>query len=622
VAFDALAAHLTQIAWDGDPLQTSAAARRTLVVASTLRGMVNAPSADLVGAALFALAPAALATELLPSSGELLASGIDLLTRAEHAGVDPTGLYERLLNVQLTRDRTGTWTSEASQERRRAGAHFTPLAIAEFVVSRCLGPLLEDRTSRSLLELDICDPSMGAGVFLVATARLLAERLRCLLEREGRRVVTIEEARRSVIEHCLCGVDNDPNALALTRLVLWREAGADPRDLLPLRLASLDTLKDPIANRFSEVFERIDPGFDAIVGNPPWVAYVGRATQPLREETRRYYTEHYSSFRRYRTLHGLFIERSTQLLRPGGRLGLVLPTSMADLAGYAPAREAHDALCVADQALPDLGDGQFDEVFQPCMVLLSTRRQGDDKRSRKWCLERNDLTEHAARLLTRMSELPRCPADLFGERGYQTTGPDRATLVRSETPPSRDWIALRSGTEVGEFRRRPVTTFAKPNRLSQRVRPPEEWRRVRLLIRQTARYPIAAASDGLAFRNSILAGFETAEWPWALTLAYLNSTVVRWFHFHSHRDARQGMPQLKISHLRALPRPPDSTTLLGRELQALGERLAERNDGLLAAERSALDELVGNAFSLSSAERELVARWGALTPPPRPRSRD
>jgi hypothetical protein len=143
---------------------------------------------------------------------------------------------------------------------------------------------------------------------------------------------------------------------------------------------------------------------------------------------------------------------------------------------------------------------------------------------------------------------------------------------------------------------------------------------VRLLIRQTARFPIVAPASGEAFRNSVLAGFESDQVPWPLLLAFLNSTLVRWFHYQRHRDARQGMPQLKISHLRALPLPPVLTSALGAELDALGRQLAAQNAGIGPGRRAALDAVVYRAFELSSAEVASVEHWAKQNPLPRARA--
>jgi hypothetical protein len=132
------------------------------------------------------------------------------------------------------------------------------------------------------------------------------------------------------------------------------------------------------------------------------------------------------------------------------------------------------------------------------------------------------------------------------------------------------------------------------------------------LIRQTARYPLAARSDGLPFRNSVLAGFGDDEYDQNLLIAWVNSSPIRWFHYHKQRDARQGMPQVKIAHLRDLPAPPKNARVT-RELAELGHRLGERNGGVSPTEQCRLDELVSEALGLAPAELRVISEWAAET---------
>jgi hypothetical protein len=214
--------------------------------------------------------------------------------------------------------------------------------------------------------------------------------------------------------------------------------------------------------------------------------------------------------------------------------------------------------------------------------------------------------------MERLAALPRLPEALFGERGLQTTGGDVARLAAS--PDEERCIPLRTGSDIEPFRRKPPSYYADESDFGTRLRTPSEWARVRVLIRQTARVPMAALSNGDAFRNSILAGFESSAFPPTFLVAYLNGSAVRWLHYVRHRDARQGMPQLKISHLRAIPAPvrAGSVERLGR----LGAALSSANAGLTPVEQTALDEAVADALALLPEEREIVARWMPRFHPP------
>jgi hypothetical protein len=77
-----------------------------------------------------------------------------------------------------------------------------------------------------------------------------------------------------------------------------------------------------------------------------------------------------------------------------------------------------------------------------------------------------------------------------------------------------------------------------------------------------------------------------------------------------HRDARQGMPQLKIGHLRALPAPPRGAPARAA-LERMGRELGERNAGISVAEQDALDGLAADALDLPAAARARIAAWAA-----------
>lgn len=540
----------------------------------------------------------------------------------------------RGLQLRGTRvERAGTLVVDTSSQRRRSGSHYTPRELCRQVAVRTLEPLLRDRSSEELLDLRICDPAMGTGAFLWDVGLLVSEHVVAAWQREGQARRTRADAIREVASRCLYGVDRDPVARALCTFSLARDAGlADRSEDIGRHLLTGDSLIGRIererpgpvtslstfdwSERFPEIFQRSRPGFDACIGNPPWVAFVGRAAQPLEPEVARVYALSNPAFRAYRTLHGLFIRRAAELLRPGGRLGLIVPTSVADLAGYGPTRAAHDELCEADEDLLDFGNGSFAGVFQPCMGLTSTRRSAPaSPRGRAVALRLRSSASDAARaLVAQLAELPVLPPELFGERGYQTSRDDLSRLARTRETPFT--TPLHQGADVGEMSLAPPAVFADASALQGRFRPEREWREVAVLIRQTARYPIAVVSDGLPFRNSILAGFTDRDWTAPALAAYLNSAAVRWYHYARHRDAREGMPQLKIGHLRAIPALASSSAR--RAVHDVGEA-ASRAGGLSPALRDELDRTVFDALDLDAPARQLVLSWAERNPLPRPR---
>jgi hypothetical protein len=508
-----------------------------------------------------------------------------------------TGVAERLVPA-------GRYFLRRTGGRRESGSHYTSRALAERVVEATLAPLLEGCTSPdALLELRVCDPAVGSGAFLVAACRILGERVATARGEAGSQAA-LARARTDVTERCLFGIDRDSLAIETAKMALASALGPSARPRLDRHLVVADALAGEFGVHFPEVTRA--GGFDAFVGNPPWVSYAGRAAQPLDPALRSEYAARYRGFAGYRNLQGLFVERAAIHLRPGGRLGFLLPSSMSELSGYAATRRAHDRYAIPDRELPDIGEGGFEGVFQPCMILLSTRRPLplDDVPSATWLLERPDLDTTARTLLAKLDRTP-LPAHLFGERGLQSMGDDLAHLASA--PDARHSVPLRCGSDIEPFRLGPATYHADPAWFGARLRSSEAWQRVRFVVRQTARVPMAALSDGIGFRNSLLAGFEDASYPAPFLVAYLNSSPIRWLHYMRHRDARNGMPQLKIQHLRSIPAPPNPRLVC--ELERAGSELSSRNRGVEADEQRALDRRVAEAFELSASEEERMFAW-------------
>ena len=131
----------------------------------------------------------------------------------------------------------GALVLQPTEERRRSGSHYTPRELTEPIVRHALAPLLDrlrgdghDRappTPARILDLKVCDPSMGSGAFLVETCRQLAD---ALIEAWGAHgempAIPPDEdevifARRLVAQRCLYGIDRNPMAVDLAKVSLW-----------------------------------------------------------------------------------------------------------------------------------------------------------------------------------------------------------------------------------------------------------------------------------------------------------------------------------------------------------------------------------------------------------------
>lgn len=355
-----------------------------------------------------------------------------------------------------------------------------------------------------------------------------------------------------------------------------------------------------------------DGGFDVVVGNPPWIAHAGRASQSIAPHLKHYFTANYRSFNGYPTTHGLFVERAAALLKVGGSLGFVLPASVSELGGYEATRAVHDAVCDFDADLPDFGEGCFPGVTQPSMALISRRREGGRKAGAvgaPWPMEREDLSELGRELLARLGAMPVFDPDLFGERGIQTDQRMKEHLSSGSVAHGRFTTPVREGADIREFWLEEPKLWADWPALGRAARAREEYRLVRFVVRQTASFPIATFYDGLPFRNSLLAGFGSQTWTPDVLVALLNSSLIRWHHYMRHRDARQPvLPQVKVSHLRAIPRPVVTTDQHREALTRLAT-LGQDHGELSSEQRLELDATVAEMYATTAAEADLVWQW-------------
>ncbi len=359
-------------------------------------------------------------------------------------------------------------------------------------------------------------------------------------------------------------------------------------------------------------------GFNAVVGNPPWVLYVGKGSRPIDAREKAFLEEQFGRAAKPLSTHGLFATLAGRICQPRSRVGLILPTSVADATRYSEVRAAHNEICEPESDLLQFGEDAFNEVFQPCMALVATCRSelrpGDAGDA--WSLAQGDLEQWEQTLLGKLDKLPKLPDALFGERGYRSCTADRGKFAKLPAPQPPLDVPMYEGTSVREFELLPPTAFGDGERLPY-VLPSKKWQEVDLFIRQTAKYPIVSPSARVAFRNSVIAAFAKPPHSAEALLAYLNSTPIRWYHFHKQRDAREGMPQVKVGHLRMLPAPDESFLA---PLSELGCLIVESGSGITDEQRAELDALAGKALSMEEDILSKVLDWGRANPPPEGRS--
>jgi hypothetical protein len=135
---------------------------------------------------------------------------------------------------------------------------------------------------------------------------------------------------------------------------------------------------------FPEVFltddgrPRPDGGFDAVVGNPPYVQI-----QDLGREMAAYCRGRYDTASGSFDVYVPFIERSLSLLKPSGRLGFIVPNRLLKLDYAATLRDLLTTGRLVEEIV-DFGDAQvFEGATNYTCVLVLDRRGAEELEYRR-----------------------------------------------------------------------------------------------------------------------------------------------------------------------------------------------------------------------------------------------
>jgi hypothetical protein len=427
----------------------------------------------------------------------------------------------------------------AAKLARGPGSVFTPRHTAVRLAQLTLGPLIDPPT--------LLDPACGAGALLLGAIEWAF----------GERPLWIDHWAGGA----LAGWDTVPGCVSAANAVLAQALGLS--NVKPAKV------RDGLA---------ASAEFDAVIANPPWISFSGRHAGDLDPGMRVRLAAKFPAFAGWPALHTAFAEQCSRLTRQDtGRLGLLLPMQMADLAGYGAARRAITSRLTLEHAI-DLGEQVFDGVTEPAGLFVFGAGAGTD---RPWLADEDNA------LLARVRRFAPLPHASFGDVGVHTG--NAAQLLVARQGAGRP---LRVGRDIQPF------SLATPSHVLRDIELPEgryarvaseaRYRDAVIVLRQTASRPIAARHDPWAlFRNSVLACYGDPVHDVDYLLGVFNSDTMARIHRAMFRDARQRtFPQVKISHLRALPIP-------GREIGNLYRRVVDHVRG-----GQPVHELVARAYGL------------------------
>jgi len=279
------------------------------------------------------------------------------------------GIYEKYLGKKLRVVGNDVTDEFKPEYQRTKGAVYTPSWIVRRIIGATLAPIADGKDPEDLLRLKILDPACGSASFLLGAFDFLEECVFAWFEEhpgDRRRTAYIADTddgprltqslARNIIDGCLYGVDIDPEAIEIARMSLALKyldrasvQGAEPEallkgiglnirhgnslvgpDIIGLGIDAADVVQETMpfdwhsrTTGFGKIMD--DGGFDAVVGNPPYIE-VKRYKEWMPAQY--HYLKNSGNFET--TVQGKtdvampFMERGLMLLRPEGRLGYII----------------------------------------------------------------------------------------------------------------------------------------------------------------------------------------------------------------------------------------------------------------------------------------------------------
>jgi hypothetical protein len=328
-------------------------------------------------------------------------------------------IYERFLGKVVRPHGRGVTIEEKPEVRKAGGVYYTPRYIVDYIVEQTVGRLLAENAPAKSLELRVLDPACGSGSFLIRAFERLCEHWQTAFKADPRKqrrkdcwtdpatgdLHLTTDFKRRLLTANIYGVDLDPGAVEVTQLSLYlkmlegenRQTLAAERDLFGSDIALLPPLEHNIkcgnsliASDFSLVPEDLvrvkafdwdvqfatimkDGGFDAVIGNPPYVLIEDGQEKGYLQTT-------YRCDEGKPDLFKYFIEQSHRLLCNAGRFGMIFPSSFLKTPAYRKCRTL-----VLDASAPEtvvlFRGSVFGDAQVNCIILI-TRHPAEDGTAR------------------------------------------------------------------------------------------------------------------------------------------------------------------------------------------------------------------------------------------------
>lgn len=563
-------------------------------------------------------------------------------------------IYENFLGsiIRLTPSHQAK-IEQKPEVKKAGGVFYTPQYIVDYIVDNTVGELIKGKTPNQISKLKILDPSCGSGSFLLrAYQKLLDYHLEYYLNlkkapkevyyvgKDNVPRLTIREKKR-ILTNNIYGVDIDVNAVEVTKLSLLLKVLEDEnKDVLEAQqklyqekvlpnlssnikcgnsLIGTDILNqedlehDEILKlnpfdwkiEFPHIFE--NNGFDAVIGNPPYVLI-----QP--KDVPKYIIEYYKNnfqVTQYKIdLYHLFFEKGVNILRNGGYFGYITPNPYLMNIRLSKLRKFLLDTCDIKKII-NTGQDVFGGAKVDTAIAILNKDDVETKRNRniveiyskvnnkfqhelekdivqnKYLAEDNyifnvNITTKEWNLIEKINRFGKLGEISRVSFGLQTK--DKKKYVKDK-PLNENWKPCIDGKNINPYYLSFSSQFFLHDR---RIKAGGCWddethnTPIKIVIRQIGKYPIATIDLNKYYSLNTIYNITSLDerYDYNYVLAIINSNLLKFFWKSKFYDSKILFPKIKKAYLDKIP-IPDLSLDKQQNLIVLVNKIMELNKKLV-----------------------------------------
>jgi adenine-specific DNA-methyltransferase len=594
-------------------------------------------------------------------------------------------IYERFLGKTIVVANNEATVEEKLEVRKAGGVFYTPEYIVRYIVENTVGQLIKGKTPLEIRQMRFADVACGSGSFLLGVFDLLLryhtayynsnKRARSEGTRAGCRKHdgTLHLSllqRREILLNNIYGVDIDPQAVEVAQLSLYLklledETTASAHDYqLELRDALLPSLARNIicgnslvgsdildgelfnineelnmgAMDFEDAFPKVmsEGGFDAIVGNPPYVR-----TERLDKRQLSYFKRKYSAEGQV-DLYLLFIEKALRILKAGGRFGYITPKFFLFNLDAEPTRRRVLETKIA--RIADVGQA-FKGVNTECVITVLENSEPGENRAAVEAFDSTGRVTWAGEIVQEsFHSLPESILNIYlTDRDLQVIN-----RMRERSVPLGELVSIKRGMELGKSRVRDSkgsirtllgeevsrysidfggTSVSSEQSEVERLRSHSDVPQKILIRRVCSDLTATIDEEGLFYTKNLYGAVSLSDLPLLYVLGIINSKPMNFFfkkyfttkkkdifpEFQKYQLARLPIRSIEVSNRDSRELADRIVLLAGRIITDKSRLLGAHTDrdkdyyrAKCTSVENQLNRLVCDLYELSDEERAIV----------------